>query len=119
MELTGGKGADVVINAAPSLEAVKLAFRIVGKAGRVSLFASVPKDNPYLSIDVNAIHYSQLGVFGASDSAIENHWEAMQLLSAGKISTGSLITHTLPLEDFFRGIELILNREALKVVLKP
>jgi len=119
MDLTGGKGADMVINAAPSLEAVELAFRIVAKAGRVSLFASVPKDNPNLSIDVNRIHYSQLELYGASDSTAKNHGEAVALLSAGKISTKSLITHKLPIEEFFKGIELIRNREALKVVVKP
>ncbi len=119
MDLTNGLGADVVINAAPSIEATGLAFKLVSKAGRVSLFASVPKDNPYMSIDINHIHYSQLSVFGASDSTPHNHSEAVKLLSGGKISTQSLITHTLKLEDFFRGIELIQNREALKVVIKP
>jgi L-iditol 2-dehydrogenase len=118
MDLTKGRGADVVINAAPSLKAVELAFRLVGKAGRISLFASVPKDNPSLHIDVNLIHYSQLEVYGASDSTAHDHWEAMQLLSSGKISTSSLITHTLPLEEFFKGIDLIVKREALKVVIK-
>jgi L-iditol 2-dehydrogenase len=119
MELTGGKGADIVINAAPSLEAVELAFRIVAKAGRVSLFASVPKDNPHLSINVNRIHYSQLELYGASDSTAKNHGEAVRMLSAGKISTKHLVTHKLPIEEFFKGIELIRNREALKVVIKP
>jgi L-iditol 2-dehydrogenase len=118
-DLTGGKGADVVINAAPSLEAVSLAFRIVAKAGRVSLFASVPKDNPHLSIDVNAIHYGQIEVYGASDSTAKNHADAVRLLAAGRISTKPLITHILPLDEFFKGIDLIKKREALKVVIKP
>jgi len=119
MELTGGNGTDVVINAAPSLEAAALAFRIVSKAGRVSLFASVPKDEPELSVDLNRIHYGQIAVYGASDSTAQNHGDAVRLLSSGKISAGRLITHTLPLQDFFRGIDLIRKREALKVVIRP
>jgi L-iditol 2-dehydrogenase len=119
MELTDNRGADVVINAAPDLQAVQLAFKLVAKAGRVSLFASVPKDNPFVNIDVNTLHYDQIAVFGASDSTPQNHYEAIRLIAEGKISTGSLITHTFGLENFHRGINLILQREALKVVLKP
>jgi len=119
MEITDGEGADAVINAASDRSAVKLAFQLVSKAGRVSLFASMPKDNPIVEIDMNFIHYGQISVFGASDSTPANHSDALKLLTAGSISTSSLITHTLGLEDFFKGIEAIRNREALKVVVKP
>ncbi len=119
LNLTNGFGADVVINAAPTREAVQLAFRLVSKAGRISLFASVPKDNPLVEIDANRIHYGQLSVYGASDSTAENHYEAMNLLAAGGISTDCLITHVLGIDDFFTGIDLINRREALKVVIKP
>jgi len=117
--LTNGNGADVIINAAPSLDAVKLAFRLAAKSGRVSLFASVPKDNPLIEIDANQIHYGQISVFGASDSTAENHFEAMNLLASGQISTDLLITHVFNIEDFFKGIELIKKRDALKVIIKP
>jgi len=118
-ELTDGEGADVVLNAAPDRSAVQLAFQLVSKAGRVSLFASVPKDNPIVETDVNLIHYHQISVFGASDSTPADHHDALKLLSAGKISCSALITHILGIEDFFKGIEAIRNREALKVIIKP
>ena len=117
-ELTAGVGPDVVINAAPSREAAELAFKLVAKAGRVSLFASVPKDNPTLPIDINRIHYEQIEVYGASDLKASHAVQALKLLLSGQISTNRLITHTLPLEKFFHGIELINRREALKVVMK-
>jgi L-iditol 2-dehydrogenase len=117
-ELTGGGGADVVINAAPSREAVMLAFELVAKSGRVSLFASVPKDNPLVNIDVNRIHYEQIEVYGASDLKPVNAVQALDLLVSGQVSTDKLITHILPLDEFFQGIELINRREALKIVMK-
>ncbi len=116
--LTEGAGADVVINAAPSREAVELAFALVAKSGRVSLFASVPKNNPFVNIDVNRIHYEQIGVYGASDLKPAHAVQALDLLLSGQISTDKLITHMLPLDEFFQGIELINKREALKVVMK-
>jgi L-iditol 2-dehydrogenase len=119
MELTGGAGADVVVNAAPSREAVELAFNLVSKSGRVSLFASVPKDNPLVSIDVNRIHYEQIEVYGASDLKPTDAVQSLQLLNSGMISTDRLITHVLDMGDFFKGIDLINEREALKVVIRP
>jgi L-iditol 2-dehydrogenase len=119
MDLTSGAGADVVINAAPDKDAVRLAFRLAAKGGRVSLFASVPKDDPIVDLDANFIHYNQVSVFGASDSTARNHNEALSLLSSGRISTGALITHRFDLNDFFEGIKAIKNREALKVVIHP
>jgi len=119
LDLTNNEGTDVVINAAPTKEAVELAFKLVKKSGRISLFASVPKDNPYIEIDVNQIHYDQISVFGASDSTAMNHFDAVKLLASKKISTKILITHIFKIEDFLKAMELIKNREALKVVIKP
>jgi L-iditol 2-dehydrogenase len=118
MSLTDGAGADMVINAAPSREAVELAFKLVGKSGKVSLFASVPKDNPLVGINVNRIHYEQIEVYGASDLKPSNALQAMNLLESGAISTDRLITHVVELEDFFKAVELINRREALKVVIR-
>jgi L-iditol 2-dehydrogenase len=117
-DLTGGVGADVVINAAPSRDAVELAFELVAKSGTVSLFASVPKDNPLVNIDVNRIHYEQIEVYGASDLKPVNAVQALDLLLSGQMSTDKLITHKLPLDEFFHGIELINKRDALKVVIE-
>jgi L-iditol 2-dehydrogenase len=119
MKLTDGEGADLVVNAAPATAAVKLAFSLVSKGGRVSLFASVPKDNPIVDINVNQIHYNQISVFGASDSTAKNHSDALDLLASGQISTDAIITHRLKLEEFFDGINVIKNGEALKVVINP
>jgi L-iditol 2-dehydrogenase len=98
---------------------VELAFNLVSKSGRVSLFASVPKDNPLVSIDVNRIHYEQIEVYGASDLKPTDAVQSLQLLNSGMISTDRLITHVLDMGDFFKGIDLINEREALKVVIRP
>ena len=116
---TGGRGADVVINAAPSLSAVDTAFKIAPKSGRVSLFASVPKDSPSLSIDVNNIHYKQISVFGASDSTAKDHREAVELLASRRVDIRPLITSVHDLRNFFTAIDQIKAQNALKVLIRP
>ena len=117
MNITAGQGGDVVINAAPNKDAVDLAFALVGKSGRVSLFASVPKDDPTLAIDVNRIHYNQISVHGASDSTPKDHANAVMLLANGKISADRMVTHHFRLHEFGDAIEAIKNRVALKVII--
>ena len=40
------------------------------------------------------------------------------LMGQKKIDLSPLITHTIPLEDFRRGFELLEKKEALKVIMK-
>lgn len=43
----------------------------------------------------------------------------IDLLEAGKLNNKQTITHVLPLEDFRKGVDLMLKREAVKVVYHP
>jgi L-iditol 2-dehydrogenase len=115
----GGRTIDVVINAAPSLGAVEMAFKMLPKTGRISLFASVPKDNPFLAIDVNNIHYKQISVFGASDSTAKDHSEAVGLLASGRVSLRPLVSAVYALRDFFTAIDQIKGQSAFKVLIAP
>jgi L-iditol 2-dehydrogenase len=114
-----GRPVDVVINAAPALAAVDLAFKLAPKMGRVSLFASVPKDAPTMSIDVNNIHYRQLSVFGASDSTARDHREAVSLLASGRVDIRPIVSKVYDLEDFFAAIDQIKAQDALKILIRP
>ena len=47
-------------------------------------------------------------------------WEkCIVLLSKGQVDLKPLITHELSIEEWEKSFELIENREAMKVVLKP
>ncbi|GFP28344.1 zinc-binding dehydrogenase, partial [Candidatus Hakubella thermalkaliphila] len=116
--LTQGQGADVVIVTAPNPKAQEEALAMAKKGGVVNLFASLPKDNPYLSIDSRLIHYGQITLTGASDSTPYHQKIALDLLSSGKINTQIIITHRFPLEDLERGFEVMREKVSLKVVIE-
>lgn len=119
MELTDGLGAEVVIVAAPSAKAQEQGLQMARKNGRVSLFASLPKDNPYLKINSRLIHYGQISLTGASDSIPFHQELALNMLSAGKINTKDLITHRLPLTDLVEGLNILQEGKALKIIIHP
>ncbi len=119
LELTGGLGADVVMVSAPSRQAQEQALEMAQKSGVVNLFASLPRDEAYLSLNSRLIHYGQIAVTGASDSAPQHVELALKLLDAGQINTEKLITHRVSLDDIEDGFKAMRDKVSLKVVVCP
>ena len=119
VRLTNGRGADVVIVCAPNASAQAEALRAVRKNGVLNLFASLPKDAPEVVFNSRLIHYGQVSVTGASDSAPIHVRIALDLLQRGAISTNVIITHQFPLEEIFEGFRLMEQKRCLKVLIIP
>lgn len=116
---TEGLGADVVIVCAPSREAQEQAIGLARKGGAISLFASLPKGASDITLDSRIIHYGELRVIGASDSRPEHVTSAVQMMAAGKIDWERLITHRLPLAEIHAGLQLMKDKQSLKVLVYP
>ena len=119
MDLTDGVGADVVIVAAPSKFAQETAFDMIAPRGRINFFGGLPKDDKYIHIDANIIHYKECMVTGASSSLGRQNREALELISSGQINAKAYITHQFPLDEIARGFEIVENKKAIKVVIYP
>ncbi|MGC8832599.1 MAG: zinc-dependent dehydrogenase [Armatimonadota bacterium] len=118
-EETEGRGADVVIVAAPSGAAQEQALRMAAKRGRVNFFGGLPKDKPTITLDSNLVHYNELFVHGAADSTPRQNRIAAELIASGRINAQALVTHTVPLEGITEGIGIAERGEGLKVVVEP
>ncbi len=116
---TDGRGADCVIVAAPSAAAQEQALGLVRKKGCVCLFASLPVGASLLSLDSRKIHYGELRLVGASDSTARQVERALDILQRPDFPRKELVSHILPLEQISRAFELMLAREAMRVVLRP
>lgn len=109
----------MVIVACPSREAQEQSLEMAAVRGRISLFGGLPKSDPYIKFDSNIVHYKEIAVYGAFTSSPEQNQSALGLIAAGCINTQALITHTLPLADLVKGIEIIERGEGLKIVVNP
>ena len=118
-EQTAGLGADVVIVSAPSRQAQEQSIQYVRKGGTISLFASLPKDAADIVLDSRAIHYGELRIVGASDSRPEHISMALQLAAEGKIEPETIVTQRVPLEDLWEGLNLMKEKQCLKVLVYP
>ena len=116
---TGSRGADVVIVAAPSGKAQEEALSMVAPFGRINFFGGLPKDNSYVRLDSNLIHYKEISISGTSGSLPRHNQEALRLFSSGEVSAGKFITHTFPLEEILEGFRIVESGEGCKVVINP
>ncbi|MBI2842159.1 MAG: alcohol dehydrogenase catalytic domain-containing protein [Armatimonadetes bacterium] len=115
MNATDGRGADVVVVAAPDRSAMERAVGLTAKGGRVCLFASLPMCDSLISIDSRTVHYREIRIVGASDSRPEHVREALDVLDSQMVPVDKLISHRLPLDRVLEGIELMKERRALKI----
>lgn len=119
LELTRGRGADVVITAAPAAKAQEDAIDMAAPQGRISFFGGLPKDDPYIRCDSNKVHYRELSLIGANGSSPDHNRRALDLIATGEVPVADLITHRLPLDEVHDAIDAVISGEAIKVVVEP
>jgi L-iditol 2-dehydrogenase len=119
LDLTGGRGADVVITAAAAKIAQEQALAMAMPRGRVSLFGGLPKDDPIIRSDSNLIHYRELTVVGAYGSAPRHNREALELIASGSVPVADLLTHRLPLDSVADALGIVERGEGIKVIIEP
>ncbi len=116
-EITDGRGADVVIEAAGGSDTFQMAWKIARPNAVVTVVALYEKDQvlPLPQMYGKNLTFKTGGV-DACDCA-----RILELIRQGKLDTTCLITHRFPLKDAMKAYELFENKEdhVMKVVLKP
>jgi threonine dehydrogenase-like Zn-dependent dehydrogenase len=117
-ELTGGRGADVVIEAVGSPAAFESAVDVVRRGGTVVIVGMYTSET--VEIPIGIWWTRALNVRFAGICPVHAWWErAMADVQAGRIDPLPIISHRLPLLDAARGYELFDAHEATKVLLLP
>lgn len=119
MELTGGRGADVVITATAANVTQEQAIAMAARNGRISFFGGLPKTDPTITCDSNVVHYRQLHIHGANGSAPSHNKKALEYISTGQVPVKDLITVRLPLDRVLDAFDIVARGEAIKVTVEP
>jgi len=119
LELTGGRGADVIITATPANVTQEQAISMAARQGRISFFGGLPKNDPFIKADSNWIHYRQLHVHGANGSSPDHNKRALEYISTGQVPVKDLITRHVPLDDVMSAFDIVARGEAIKVTVEP
>lgn len=115
---TGGQGADVVLEMSGHPEGVRQAFKMLRRGGRLSLLG-IPSQPVALDLAEDVIFKGAI-VQGINGRRMWETWyQAQALLRSRKVDLTPLITHTLPLREIEKGMDLLRSGQAAKVILYP
>ncbi len=116
MEITEGKGADVVIVACSVGSAQAEGMSLLARRGRISLFGGLPGESKGF-IDSNLIHYKELSVYGVHASTPEQNKKAMEYIREGIIDAKQLVSAVYPLKDIEDAFTEAEKGQVMKVVI--
>ena len=93
---TGGRGADVVIEAIGHPSAWELATQIVRKGGTINFFGGCPSGTK-VGLDTALLHYSEITCKASFHHTPDHIRRALRFLADGKVSARELVNHDEPL----------------------
>jgi threonine 3-dehydrogenase len=116
-DITNGRGADFVLEAAASHSALEQAFDVIKIRGTIVTIGTFGKPvtfNPFFRMTRREVRLV---------SSIGRTWETWrrmtQLLESNSLNLKPLITKILPIEEFQEGFELVKSYSVMKVLLRP
>ncbi len=116
LELTDGRGADLVVDCSGAPAAISMIPRLVRKKGRICGIGLTGNRQVQLDWDMLMKKVCDL-YFNMSTSY--SSWDRTISLIDKKIDVEKLITHKLPITRWQEGFEAIETQQALKVILYP
>ena len=116
-DLTGGLGADLVIECSGAPPAIASTVDLVRKKGRICVIGLTGRDSIPFPWDKAAFRACDV-IFNLSTSYTS--WDrTIHLIASGRLPAGEVITHRLPLAEWRRGFDELEAQRALKVLLIP
>jgi L-iditol 2-dehydrogenase len=119
MEESDGRGADVIIVAAPSKQAQESALEIAATGGRINFFGGLPKQDPTIRFDSNKVHYKELIVTGTTACSTYDCLRAADIVNSGRIDLTPLVTGRFPLREAGQAFAAAADGSNLRVSLEP
>jgi L-iditol 2-dehydrogenase len=113
---TDGRGADLAVVTAPSLEAYESGLSVCRKGGKLCVFAPL-EPRKYLQISPKDLFFSELQIIPSYSTSHLETRTALELINSGRLDVKELITYRLRLADTGKAFETALeSKESLKVI---
>ena len=114
-EITGGVGADAVLECVGTDDAMGTAFA-VARPGSTVGFVGVPHG---VELPVRRMFQKNVGLAGGMAPVRRYLPELLELVTSGRIDPGRVFDSTLPLDDVAEGYRAMDERRAIKVQINP
>ncbi len=114
-----GRGADVIITAAPVKALQEQALDLAAMGGRVNYFGGLAKDDPFIRFNSNTVHYKELIVTGTTACSTYDCLRAAEIVNSGRLDLSPLITAAYPLSEAVAAFAAAADGRNLRVTLIP
>lgn len=117
--LTGGRGADYVIEAVGSIPTYRQAFNMVRRGGTLVAYGAAPST---ASLDLKPfdIYSKELTIVGSYAGTYATWPEAIALIQGGRFNPETIVTEIAPLDDIVGAIETVeKNKDVIKIQVQP
>ncbi len=111
---TGGRGADVVIEAVGIRQTWEQAVAMTRDAGTTVLFGGAASGTQF-ELDTGRFHYGQLTIKGVFHLKPKHVEQALKLIIAGDVNTDLLISHEMPVEKIGEALEMMGAGKTMKI----
>jgi L-iditol 2-dehydrogenase len=117
--MTGGHGADVVIEAVGVPEVWQLAIRLLRRGGVVNFFGGCPSGTE-IKVDTNLLHYSELTLKASFHHTPALIRKALEIVSRGYVSAKDLVNRVEPLANLLEVMQHLMSHNGhLKTAIIP
>lgn len=117
-DLTSGFGADAVFDTVGGSGPLRSGLEMARAGGTIILFAHAGDGEP-AGFDLNHVFKREQRIIATYSGALREQRQVFELICDGTLDPSPLVTHKMPLDDFQRGVDLSVRREALKVLYTP
>jgi L-iditol 2-dehydrogenase len=118
-EMTGGRGADVVIEAVGLPEVWQLAVQLLRRGGVVNFFGGCPSGT-HLNLDTSLLHYSELTCKASFHHTPALIRRALEIVGRGYISAKDLVNRVEPLTNLIQVMQHLMSHNGhLKTAIIP
>jgi L-iditol 2-dehydrogenase len=118
LDLTRGRGADVVIECTGQLPVWEIAPQLARRGGRVVLFGGCPTDS-VVRFDSNRLHYDEVAVTSPFHLTPRDVRASYELLSSGTFRSAALVAAEYPLDRLGEALDRLRRGEGPKFAIVP
>jgi L-iditol 2-dehydrogenase len=115
----GDQRFDLCIVAVGAPEAYQEALRHLAPRGRLVVFSGLLPQADAIPLSFNQLHYYEQTLVGAYGCAYRHGVQALAWLTDGTVAVADMISHRLPLASLEEALQLVEQRESIKILLYP
>src|SRR5690242_8370718 len=118
-EATGGRGADIAIEAVGLPEAWQMAVRLLRRGGTVNFFGGCPNDS-HINLDTSLLHYSEITCKASFHHTPAHIRKVLDFVSRGVITARDFVNRVEPLTNLLEVMRHLMSHNGhMKTAIIP